>query len=227
MTRPELEISNVEHIASQFPDSRVMLVSNVENEKFDNYKPSHSNIIKYVSNKKYSISKAVNVGIKDFIEDFFVFVQSDITVDREAILHFRDIANRLDKVGVIGVKNHSGFNTFNKPIPFPDTKLYRVLWADAIMFIPKDVVKEVGLFNEDYLGDKESQEYCYRAHNLGYSNLYVEASNKGTWKHRSIGFPSKVSSKDTPEFLQAVEASRNLFRERWSIWEEEQRRFFS
>ena len=226
MGRPKLEIANVENIANQFPESKVYFVSNTVNEHFSSYKPVHSNIIKEVSNKKFSISKALNVGLSNFTEDFFIFVQSDMYVDREAILLFKELYSKIENVGVIGVTKHSGFNTFSKNISFPGTNVFKVLWADGIMFIPRMVFEQVGYFNEDYLGDKESQEYCYRTHNLGFNNLFIQSSQVGRWAHKGIEFSKKVDRNYNQEFLNSVTQSRALFNKRWAGWEQDQKKLF-
>lgn len=226
MSRPELEIKTVENLANEFPESKVYFVCNTAKDRFTSYQPPNNNIIKEISDKKFSISKALNVGLSNFTEDFFVFVQSDMYVNREAILLFKELYNKLDNVGVIGVTKHSGFDTASKNISFPGTNLFKVLWADGIMFFSRKVFEQVGYFNEDYLGDKESQEYCYRAHDLGFTNLFVAKSEAGRWAHTTVEFSRKVDRTDTEEFLNSVKQSRALFYERWLQWEQDQRKLF-
>ena len=36
MARPEFEISNVEHLAKEFPHDRVLFISNIEDDDFSN-----------------------------------------------------------------------------------------------------------------------------------------------------------------------------------------------
>lgn len=226
MTRPQLEISNVENLAKNFTDSRILFVSNTDNPAFAEYTPLFSNITKYISGTKFSISKALNVGLSEFIEDYFIFVQSDIHISKDAILHFKEIYENIENAGVLGVKNHSGFNIFSRRINYPDAEIFEVLWADAVMFIGKDVISKVGTFNEDYLGDRESQEYCYRVRNEGYRNLYIKSSNKGEWNHLSLGFDQKVKPVDKGEFSKVVNNSTRLFYSRWQQWEEQQKSYF-
>ena len=110
MGRPKMEISNVEYLAKEFPNSRILFISNVEDEDFSKYIPSRDNIFKLVSGKKYSISKALNLGIKELKEDYFIFVQSDVKVNKQAIDFFKKTHQTQPNVGVIGIQQHSNFN---------------------------------------------------------------------------------------------------------------------
>lgn len=229
MGRPQLEISNVEKLATEFPDSRILFVSNVEDEDFSNYIPTKNNIIKKVSNKKYSISKALNLGINSLEEDYFVFVQSDVLINKPAINFFTEIHQTYPNVGVIGIQQHSNFNKFHKQIPHPNASMFNVLWTDAVMFIHKNVINKLGPFNEDYLGDKESQEYCYRAIEEGYQNILIQKhqDKQIQWSHTSTAFESKIKH-NPQEYLKVKNYSKQLFRERWSgdSWENHQSYLF-
>ena len=227
MTRPEYEISNIEHLAKTFPNDRVLFISNVDDPDFSDYQPSQPNIEKYVSNKLYSISKAINTGI-DKIKDekYICFIQSDVRVSYNVIDCCKQISDAPTlKAGVIGTTPHSNFNTFSKllsnDIDGTGQKLYNVLWADGIMFWSTKVMDEIGTFNEEYFGDKESQEYCYRVHDAGYNNYLFTISKNMSYETRQLSFPAKTKY-DSKEFMTIVNETVDRFRQKWHPWETHQ-----
>ena len=227
MTRPEYEISNVEHLASTFPNDRVLFISNVEDEDFSNYQPSQPNIEKYISNKLYSISKAINTGIdKIQDEEYICFIQSDIRISYNVIDCCKQIADAPTlNAGIVGTTPHSNFHRFSKllsdNIDGHGQKLYNVLWADGIMFWSTKILHQIGMFNEEYFGDRESQEYCYRAHDVGYSNYYFTIAREMFYETRQLPFSSKTKY-DSKEFLAIVNDTDKRFREQWYPWQDEQ-----
>ena len=225
MTRPEYEISNVEHLAKIFPNDRILFISNIEDEDFSKYNPSLPNIEKYVSNKLYSISKAINTGLDKLLDEKYIcFIQSDVRLSANVIERCQQICDDIElNTGVVGTKVHSNFSRFNKLISgkFDDVTLYNVLWADAVMFWSIDVYKQVGRFNEIYLGDVESKEYCYRAHNLGYNNYYFTLSKDMMYETNSLLFSQKTKY-DPNGFMNVVRTTRHKFDSQWQPWEETQ-----
>ena len=224
MARPEFEISNVEHLAKEFPNDRVLFISNIEDEDFSNYQPTQPNIEKHVSNKLYSIARALNHGI-DLLEDeqYICFVQSDIRFERLVIEQCKQISDHTDNAGIVGTTKHSNFHRFNR---FHGTnpagqQFFTTLWADGIMFWSKDVLDKVGLFTEEYFGDKESQEYCYRAHDLGMNNIYFTIAKDCFYESKQVPFEGKTKY-NVKEFLDIKTDTVNRFREKWCPWEEKQ-----
>jgi len=219
MTRPELEISNVEEIANNFSNSKVVFVSNVEDADFSNYYPKKPNIIKKVSGVKFSISHALNTAIQELTdEEYFVFVQSDVTFDPFCLEIFKQIYETDPKAGVIGIRGHSITAHYKIPVNLlQGVDIKKVLWSDGIMFFKTSIFKEIGLFDEQYLGDRESQDFCYRVHEAGYNNYNVNVE----YKHSSLPFSSKVKI-DTIEFKNVVEQSKVRFFNKWGTWERKQ-----
>ena len=225
MARSEYEISNVEHLAKTFPNDRVLFISNIEDEDFSNYQPTRSNIEKYVSNKLYSIAKAMNCGISKIKgEKYICFVQSDIRMSKNVIEYCKTISDDLSlNTDIIGSTKHSNFHRFNKLISKNNLgqSLYSTLWADGIMFWSKEVLDRVGTFNEEYFGDKESQEYCYRAHDAGFNNYYFTLAPNMMYETKQVAFEGKTKY-NVKEFLDIKTKTVVKFREKWCPWEEKQ-----
>lgn len=222
MSRPSFEISNLEMVAKEFPNQRILFISNVEDKDFTNYNPKSKNIEKYVSGVEFSISDAINTGIsKAKGEKYFCFIQSDFFINKDAI---KDIKSLCDdpslNTGVIGIRPHSTFKKFNKRIGiFYSLEVFKVLWGDGIMFCKMSIFDTVGEFDNSYRGDVESQEFCYRVHDAGFNNYIVKkASDKQSWNHKSTPFQNKAK-KNSSTFLKLVDNSRKLFKKVWGDWQ--------
>jgi GT2 family glycosyltransferase len=127
----------------------------------------------------------------------------------------------------VGITKHSNFNRFNKRLGmFYGMDIHKVLWADGIMFFKMSMFDSIGLFDTSYFGDKESQDFCYRAHDSGYNNLFVESCTENhRWIHNSITFSEK-SKTDNSNFRKLVTESRNIFAKKWYEWEDRQTHLF-
>jgi len=229
MTQPEVEIAVVENISKQFPNCKVVFISNIEDEDFDKYEPL-PNIKKEVSGKLYSISKALNVGLKHLTnENHICFLQSDVFVKPEVVISCKNIIEKEElNTGVVGIRPHSTFSSFNKLVgKVHDFEIYKVLWSDGLMMWSKKLYEDIGGFNEEYYGDRESQEYCYRAHDKGYSNYFLDVKiSSGKWAtHHSREFNRKTKY-DSNDFLSIVKDTGDRFIETWSPWEQKQKHLF-
>tara|TARA_A100001201_G_scaffold143086_1_gene143289 strand:- start:1638 stop:2363 length:726 start_codon:yes stop_codon:yes gene_type:complete len=229
MGRPELEIAMVENIAKLFPECKVLFVANVEDNLFEEYKPKYDNIIKTISGEKYNVSKALNKGL-DYLtnEDYVCFVQSDMFVSELTIQMCKSIVDDEEfNSGIVGIRPHSIFHLYNKLVAtIEGLDVYRVLWSDGIMFWSKKVLQDVGRFNEDYLGDRESQEYCYRAHEKGYNNYYLAVDDDGKYSQHFVTTISSKDRHDNDAFLKVYYETRDKFKSKYEGWEPTQKHLF-
>lgn len=229
MNRPLYEILNLENCAKNFPESRFLFISNVDDENFNNYQPTLSNIEKHISGVQYSISEAINKGYSLHNgEKYFCFLQSDVHITKDSINSIKNLCDDVNlNVGVVGITKHSNFNRFNKKLGmFYGMNIIKVLWSDGIMFFKMSMFESVGLFDTTYFGDKESQDFSYRVHDLGYSNMFVESCTENhRWIHNSITFSEK-SKTDNSNFRKVVTESRNIFAKKWYEWEDRQTHLF-
>ena len=218
--RKETEIHCVETICHQAlkhnPENEVHMVCNFESLEFDQWKPKNPQIQKHVSHLMHSISKALNViakqeNTKDF--DYFCFVQSDVFFDDTTwIEKCIEVYETHDNVGVIGTRPHSAFEHYNIPITNGTNTLYEVLWTDGIMFFSTKLFEEIGYFDEEFFGDCESEDFCYRAFVKGYKNIYIPGECL-KFKHKTVDFTKK--SPKTDLLLKSVEKSQTLRFYKW------------
>lgn len=222
--RKETEIKCAEAICHQAlkhnPENEVHVVCNFDSLEFEQWKPEHKEIKKHVSGLMHSISRALNViarqeNTKDF--DYFCFVQSDVFFENESwIEKCIEVYETHGNVGVIGTRPHSAFERYHVPIKHVKVnginEMYEVLWSDGIMFFSTKLFDEIGYFDEQFFGDCESNDFCYRALEHGYKNIYIP----GRWlnfKHELIGFDKKSPTPDS--LIRNVEKSRKLFFHKW------------
>jgi hypothetical protein len=222
--RKETEIICVETLCHQAlkhnPENEVHMVCNFESLEFDQWTPKNPQIQKHVSHLMHSISKALNViakqeNTKDF--DYFCFVQSDVLFeDMTWIEKCIEVYETHKNVGVIGTRPHSAFERYNKLITNVRIngihEMYEVLWSDGIMFFSTKLFDRIGYFDEQFFGDCESNDFCYRVFEHGYTNIYIPGECL-KFKHKMVGFDKK--SPKTEQLLNNVEKSRKLFFHKW------------
>jgi GT2 family glycosyltransferase len=123
----------------------------------------------------------------------------------------------------VGTTKHSNFDRFHKYLGSNERGqyFYTTLWADGVMLWSRAILDQVGRFNETYFGDKESQEYCYRVHDLGYNNIYFTPDPDTLYENQQVDFSYKTKY-DVQEFLAIKNETVDRFRDKWCPWEEMQ-----
>lgn len=188
----------------------IYVVVNEMNEAFERWKPE-APVQKRCSNLAFNIAKAINTGIDELTDhDYFCFVDEGLRFRQGWLEDLINIYEEYDNVGVIGNKGHSTFKFYHVPLK---DKLYEVLWSDGIMLIKRDRIEKVGRFDEDYFADCETQDYCYRLMEAGYTNLYYQSEKL---HHKNVGWSDK--SPRSKELIEVAERSRGLFMSRWDEW---------
>ena len=92
-----------------------------------------------------------------------------------------------------------------------DPELYEVLWSDGILFTTKQIIYELNGFDESYFGDCEMQDFGYRLHFKGYTNLYWKSLFSS---HKLIDYTSKSSN--PKQLIDLAWKSRKLFKDTWN-----------
>tara|TARA_Y100000310_G_scaffold206216_1_gene206617 strand:+ start:171 stop:896 length:726 start_codon:yes stop_codon:yes gene_type:complete len=220
--RPKLAFEAVQCLYDQCEknnlDYKIVLVCNTKNEIFDSWDTGDDKVIKMISNSEYGIAKALNMVVNEIVdEDYFVFIHDDMFInDENWINNFIKIYQNKDlSCGVLGIRGHSTRNIYCKPVLGNFSyKMEELLWTDGIMFFSTKLIDKIGIFDESYFGDCESQDFCYRAKDNGYNNymIYIDA------RHECIGFDKKDGGRS--ELMKKVNMSRNLFNSKWGEWED-------
>lgn len=223
--RPELETLCINefytHIKKHNIENKLIVVCNTHNEKFISTKFVSDEIVKKISGEQHNISKAINEAAKEPDTesfDYFCLCHSDIFFQNEKWINsFINVSEKLN-AGTIGIVRHTGlggFDGYNKKVNkelFNINEIYEVLWADGILFFKTKIFKEVGLFNENYLGDCEQNDFCYKCLKAGYKNYFIHPIE---FNIRHIQAPWGEKSTQTTLLLNQVNESRKLFHTTW------------
>jgi len=223
-TKGEVEcINGLSSIAQKLGlDYKIYFVCNEWNLKpeFQTLKFNDPNVIIMGHNYNYSISVSLNTVLKTIRtssnSEYVCFVQSDVHFKNENWLkRCIDVYDMYEDIGVIGFQKHSTRHTYPE-IPFTtigEHEFLKTLFADGFMFFDSKFINEVGLFDEQFYGDRESEDFCYRVNNLGYHNLRL-LDSKNEINHYQIPFHKKTNS-NPEEYMKSVDKTQILFKEKW------------
>ena len=229
MTNPSVEERNVEYLANQLDlhnlDFEIHFVCNTPMKDFDRINPKHPKVFKSVSNLQFSISRAVNSifeKVEPGAQDVFAFVQSDCYFENnDWIKYYLEILFDKDyNAGVLGQRPHLRTNVIELKEVYQDKfSLFYSFWNDGVMMFTRELYEHIGPFDENYFGDCESQDFCYRAHKAGYQNYFVSDNESFfKYKHHSANFTSKARF-DAGVFKNKVQESRNYLNSKWRQFE--------
>jgi len=167
---------------------------------------------KLCSNLQFNISKALNTAALSRADyDYFCYVDEGMTIDNNIWIDYLiQLFNMNPMIGLLGCRPHSTFNSFNKKVS-EDPELYEVLWSDGILFTTKQIIYELNGFDESYFGDCEMQDFGYRLHFKGYTNLYWKSLFSS---HKLIDYTSKSSN--PKQLIDLAWKSRKLFKDTWN-----------
>lgn len=177
--------------ASEFTDLRFIVVNNSsdEKDKFDANPVIDGRITVLHSGENKGFSGGVNLGLQELMQDeritHFIIMNNDVELRPDFItcmlqqagrkdciysplIYFRDtnlIYNTGGKVhiwlgGTVNLNNH-----------VPDDRLKKVkpdYFSGCVLFIPREVLQKVGLFDETFGTYYEDVDFCYRAKEQGY-----------------------------------------------------------
>ncbi len=218
-TNPDRTNRCVDHLLFQCElnniDFKIFVVSNIEDDKFENWIPKDSRVIKMVSGQIHNVSKALNLAINKITdEDYFVQLQDDMFIlDNKWIDNFIQIYNVSElKCGVLGIRPHTTRNTYCLPVENKyNYKMEELLWSDGVMFMSTNIFSRVGKFEEVFVGDKESQDFCYKVHESGLRNYMVYINRR----HESSGHGAKFSGEKQKFYIKCVVESKKMFFKKW------------
>ena len=226
-SRKQLIHENIDRLIKQCKigniEFRIQLIINEQKASFENAEFNDKRVEKKVSDNQYHISRALNKCLIDLNEDeYFCFMQDDFTIFddnwiKKCIGAYEDESLN---AGVIGARKHS---TGNKYCFYVGERsgviLEKVLWSDGIMFFSHKIYKEVGLFDETYRVDRESQDYCYSAMKKGYTNYCILNKPQLMWDQLSEAFTNKSEQGDIDHFMKLKDISERYFVSKWADWE--------
>jgi hypothetical protein len=198
-------------LMSERENPRLFVVGHHKTQKFLDWIPDNNVVVKVLTDKKYNISKSLNMFAKGCTTDYFAFIHSDLEIkDKNWIEKFIYLNITLKNVGIIGVQSHTDVSFYSKQI---HEDIFEVLSSDAIMFIKTDLFKKIGYFDEIYNGDGESIDFCYRAIKNNFKNYHI--SQRLIHHHHHL-LPFRYKTENSEELLNCANESRKIFADKWS-----------
>jgi len=176
------------------------------NSKKNIYKFKKDNIKIWPLGKNYGFSKAINYGISKSSYEYILSVNPDVTVCKNSIIKILSYFKDNDNSGVIGPKvlnqdltyqyssrrkfpylnyiffkffllDKIGFKSTYNYIDIPDDMTSKVDSVSGCFFLTsKDVIKKIGLFDENFFLYFEDTDFCLRAKENGYDVIYYPES---------------------------------------------------
>lgn len=202
----------------------------IANQNYDIVKlidfEEHSDKVNIMNNPvEFCIGKSLNMSLSKLKPNqHFCFFHDDMYILDEKWIHrCINISDDVDlNTGVIGLRLHStGAYYCIDSNEHYNWLLDKVLWSDGFMWFSYNVYKHVGLFDERYKGDRESQAYCYNSMKVGFNNYAVLNRPTRQWNH--IGTPYEKKTKlNSEKLLQLQKQSEELFFSEWKSWEDDQ-----
>lgn len=178
-----------------YSNYEVILVDNASSDESVSFVKSKYPSIKIIQNdKNYGFAKGNNIGFKQAHGEYILFLNNDTQVtkdfldnlvavlgsDRELggvqakVLSMTD-PTRLDSVGAFltntGFLYHYGY--LQKDNKKYDKPIYLYTAKGACMLFRKDVIDQVGLFDDEFFAYFEETDFCHRVWLAGYKIKYV------------------------------------------------------
>lgn len=188
--------------------------------------------IKLIKNKTNDgFAGGNNLVLRELIKsdsfNYFLLLNNDTTVKPDLVSELVKIAESDPRIGLVGPKTYaSGLNNILQTVWFtvdmytgrarltglmsPDLGQYdTTLPVDFIqgscMLIKNDLVKQIGLLDEDYFCYWEDTDYCFRARKAGYRVFFA---------HRAVIFHrNKISTRLKPWYRTIFNNKRDVLNE--------------
>ncbi len=168
---------------------KIVVVNNSpdENKYFANWKFGEKvKVINSGENLGYAggLNKGLDYALKDRNMKYVLITNNDIKFERTLIKKFLRKDSKDTILAPIILKRDSqivqntggkismflgGTINVNKDVPLPELKIKKYdFLSGCMMFIPRNILEDVGLFDAEYIAYYEDADYCLRAKDLGY-----------------------------------------------------------
>lgn len=192
----------------------VTVVTNISTINFEQFMFCQP-VKKLSSGVMFNIAKALNSALKqNNSHDFFCYVDEGIRIHDIQWLDYAIELVSQQFIGSIGCRSHSTFEHYHR-VYQEDPPLFEVLWSDGILLTRMNSIQALGGFDERYYADCELQDFGYRLHQAGYTNLHWQ----DLAEHETEEFSKK--HKQTKKLIALRNRSRLYFMKRWMHFEKE------
>lgn len=162
----------------------------IEMDEF-NYENSSKNLIIIKNSRNCGFAEgnnsAIRYALKALDPDYVLLLNNDTVVDKDFLGNMIEFAVSNDTIGIVGPKVFC----YDNPDKVQHSTLFKLPYqkkTDTVvgcsMLIKKDVIKDVGLLDEEYFAYFEENDFCIRAKRAGYKIICVQ--NSKIW-HKGAG----------------------------------------
>ena len=168
-------------------------------EYLDHISHQFNNIKVIHNDKNCGFAKACNQGADLAEGSYLIFLNNNTLPLKGWLDALIEVAEKEDKVGVIGSKllfpdntiQHAGMGYSDKPLPispyifhyrkpanYPEANIMREcpIVSKDCMFTPRWLFKELNGFDESFFNGYEDVDYCFRIREMGYRVIYTPKS---------------------------------------------------
>lgn len=205
-------------------------------KNFENTKSSENQLILIKNDENYGFPGGNNIGIKFALkflnQDYFLLLNNDTVVDKTFLTELIKKGKSKENVGILGPKIYfyDEPNTiwgagckiswkFSRGVQIGTNeldhgqydKIKEVEYVNGSAFLIKtEVIKKIGLMDENYFLYFEESDWTLRANQAGYKSLYVPKAQIWHKVSRSGGGISK------PIGLYYITRNRWIFMKKWA-----------
>ncbi|HPT65941.1 MAG TPA: glycosyltransferase family 2 protein [Candidatus Woesebacteria bacterium] len=219
-------------------------------EIFENIVPKSFHYRILLNPKNYGFAKAVNQGIKKAKYKYVVLLNNDLTMEKNwfKLINQTIKNNKNPKIGTFfgtvltkdgtkfesqgleffyrgKAKNISNGKNFTPSLSKEETGGGLVWGASAALVVyKKNILEEIGLFDDDFFAYEEDVDLALRLHNLKYQTLYIPQAisyhlGGGTSNKMGI-FRNKMDAKNWIYIIVKNFSSKEILKNLFSITEE-------
>jgi len=150
-------------------------------------------ILSVVQPQNGGFSKNVNAGMRRASGDVIVLVNNDIQFNRPVIEPIRESFKKDERIGIVGALlfyphgtiqhggiilhnqtfTHRGWHASYMQVPEVQRPGFLIGCTGALLALKREMIEEIGFWNENYFLSCEDTEYCLRAWSAGWRVFYT------------------------------------------------------
>jgi hypothetical protein len=161
--------------------------------------PTRKGLVIIKNNRNYGFTRGNNIGMKFALEslstDYLLLLNNDTHVDKELLRQLVKLGEKDHKIGFIGPKIYHGLGRGNtiqyaggkqdlwrfepQPIGYGETDQGQYDHNRRVDFISgacilarTQMIKKIGLLDEDFFSYREENDWCWRGYREGWSTWY-------------------------------------------------------
>lgn len=164
-----------------YPNYEILLVDNSSTlSGIDEFaKQQGFQLIDITGNENLGASGGRNIGIKHSKGEYIFFVDDDVIVEGKSLLDLVTIAERDPSIGIIGPLMYRYDNPnkmwFYQNFVAQHARRIEVVDVPLVvagaLLVKRDVIRKIGLFDDNYFFYHEEWDLCFRARKAGYRTV--------------------------------------------------------